>query len=277
MPEFTLKFVAHSSDTPTTYSIDPFTGVNVTHSGSHSEWTTLDVTIKNQPFSPYSDPSSATGMINFFYNIRVKGHFSDNWIELYRASDGYPIQDSGSKYTVVSYSVGTTGGDLDSGQRMVHVYGQVDFQVEAMVGWVSRVLNPNAAGQLDMYPWRFTGEVSGWSSTQTLIFDGSAPTETASSSPSPTSPAIVSPTPQNTTISPSPSSSPLPSSQIPDSTSDSSIQSNTQNTIVLGLDWVQLVVLIALIITVIVLAVAVAYLYHKSAKAKVETAAGASR
>jgi hypothetical protein len=45
---------------------------------------------------------------------------------------------------------------------------QVDFQVEAMTGFVHRVFNPNATNQLEMYPYVFSGETSGWSNTQTL-------------------------------------------------------------------------------------------------------------
>lgn len=49
VPEFTVKLVDSSYDVPTSYSIDPYTGQNVTHAGSHVESRTLDVKIKNQP------------------------------------------------------------------------------------------------------------------------------------------------------------------------------------------------------------------------------------
>lgn len=52
VPEFTVKLVDSSYDVPTTYSIDPYTGQNVTHAGSHVESRTLDVKIKNQPLPP---------------------------------------------------------------------------------------------------------------------------------------------------------------------------------------------------------------------------------
>jgi hypothetical protein len=37
VPEFTLVLVDSSYDVPTTYSIDPYTGDNVTHNGYHVE------------------------------------------------------------------------------------------------------------------------------------------------------------------------------------------------------------------------------------------------
>ena len=100
VPEFTVKLVDSSYDVPTTYSIDPYTGENVTHAGSHVERRSIEVKIKNQPFTPYYDESSGWN-ISFYYNIRIKGYYSEDWIELYRASDGYPTQ-SDSEYIVIS-------------------------------------------------------------------------------------------------------------------------------------------------------------------------------
>jgi hypothetical protein len=64
VPEFALKFSEHSFDTPITYSTNPYTGENVTNPASHYQWKTIEVTIKNQPAS-----------YDFYYNIRIKGHF----------------------------------------------------------------------------------------------------------------------------------------------------------------------------------------------------------
>ncbi|NLB55065.1 MAG: hypothetical protein GX811_04755 [Lentisphaerae bacterium] len=63
--------------------------------------------------------------------------------------------------------------------------GQVDFQVEAMVGWVSRVDNPDAASQFGRYIWQFTGENSGWSSTQTITIGENSGGEPEQSSVNP--------------------------------------------------------------------------------------------
>jgi hypothetical protein len=169
VPEFTVKLVDTSYTEPTTYSIDPYTGEKLTHAGSYVERTSLEVKIKNQPFTANKDADG----LSFFYNIRVKGHFSEDWIELYRASDGYPTQ-SDSEYTVISLgTLGENGLSLGSGTVALSIPlgGKADFQVEAMIGCVSRVYDPDATNQFGMYPWRFTGETSGWSNTQTLTID----------------------------------------------------------------------------------------------------------
>ena len=175
VPEFTVKLVDSSYDVPTTSSMDPYTGENVTHAGYRVESRSIEVTIKNQPFVPYS---SGGWNIEFYYNIRIRGHFSEDWIELYRASDGYPTQ-SDSQNTIISYVLGENN-DTILGTKMIEFppNSQVDFQVEAMIGYVSRVYNPNANGNpLAMYPWVFTGETSGWSGTQTLTIPASSAPE----------------------------------------------------------------------------------------------------
>jgi hypothetical protein len=123
-----MKFVGNPYDVPTTYSIDPSTGENVTHPGHHVEKITLDMTIKNQPFVPYYNASGGWN-IEFYYNIRIKGHYTEDWVELYRSSDGYPTQ-SDSEYTVIS--LGTLGGNglsLVTNAKMIDVPsgGKVDF------------------------------------------------------------------------------------------------------------------------------------------------------
>jgi len=182
VPEFTVQIVAYPYDVPTTHSIDPYTGQDITHQGYHVENKSIEVRIKNQPFTPYQiqDSYGNDWTINFYYNIRIKGHFSEDWIELYRADDGYPRQESDSDYSVLSYVL---GGDADTilGTKMIKLPagGQVDFQVEAMIGYVHRTNEP------PWYPWRLTGETSGWSSTQTITLptSGASPTPDQTAEP----------------------------------------------------------------------------------------------
>jgi hypothetical protein len=176
VPEFTVQLIDSSYDVPTTYSTDPYTGENVTHAGYHVESKSIEVRIKNQPFTPYwIQENENNWTINFFYNIRVKGHFGQDWTEIYHPSDGFPIQ-SDSEYTVKSFS--STGGEdfYDTSTSVIHAPsgGQVDFQVEAMIGYVSR----KYVGDYGpfSYPWVFTGETSGWSETRTITI----PTSTSS-------------------------------------------------------------------------------------------------
>jgi len=196
IPEYSVKFVDNSYDEPPTYEIDPYTGENVTHPSYHVKLINLEMTIKNQPFSPYYDADSGWN-ISFYYNIRIKGYYSEDWTELYRPSDGYPTQ-SDSEYTVISLgTLGENGLSLVTNAKMIDVHsgGQVDFQVEAMIGYVSRVYDPNATG-IDIYPWWFTGETSGWSNTQTItISESQTPTPSPATSPTPTSSPETTPSP----------------------------------------------------------------------------------
>ena len=196
VPEFTLKFVDHSYDVPTTFSIDPYTGENVTYLGYHVKRVTLEVTIKNQPFVPYYDTASGWN-ISFYYNIRMKGYYLEDWMELYRPSDGYPTQ-SDAEYTVISLgTLGENGLSLATNAKMIDVPsgGKVDFQVKAMIGYISRVFNPNANGnQLLMYPYVFTGETSNWSNTQTLSINYNSNSTASTTSPNPTPTSIITPT-----------------------------------------------------------------------------------
>jgi hypothetical protein len=103
IPEFTVEVVTHHYDIPTTYSIDPYTGENITHSGYHVEYETINISIKNEHYA-YGENYT------LYYNIHIKGHFEQNWTELYDSeSDDLPAQSS-SAYTVVSFSANYTNG-----------------------------------------------------------------------------------------------------------------------------------------------------------------------
>lgn len=199
VPEFTLEFDDESYDVPTTYEIDPYTGENVTHPGYHVPRTAFKMTIENQPFVPYYDEESEWN-ISFYYNIRMKGSYSEDWIELYRPSDGYPHQ-SDIEYTVISLgTLGGTGLALKTSAKMIDVPsgGQVDFQVEAMIGYVHR----SGVTAIPGSGWTFTGEKSGWSSTQTITIPASS---TPPPSPTPLPEQITEPTRP-----PEPQSEPFP-------------------------------------------------------------------
>jgi len=176
VPEFTVKFIDSSYTTPTTYSLDPYTGQNVTHHGSYVANKTIEVTIRNQPFVPYYDTSSGWN-ISLHYNVRVKGHYEVNWTNLYLREDLPYLSEnvpskSTSEYTILSYHSYQPNSEntyIMGGKMMDFPPGsQVDFQVEALAGYIHRVWNPNSTSQLDMYPYVFAGEESGWSNTQTL-------------------------------------------------------------------------------------------------------------
>ncbi len=181
-PEFTLKLVDHSYDMPSnyTYQIDQYTGkeVRTGRAGYRVENKTVEITIKNQPYT-YSSNGVA---YNLYYNVRVKGHFGNDWSELYpivdRLCSDYKDEysnflsrtsppQSTSEYTVLSFSAANYPAD-----------SQIDVQVQAIIGHDSRYyvleyafLYPTGRG--NWAPAVAYDITSDWSSTQTITLDWS--------------------------------------------------------------------------------------------------------
>jgi len=234
IPEFSVKFVDRSYDVPTTSSIDPYTGQSVIQSGYHIENYTIDVTIKNQPFTTYYDAAS-TFNVSLYYNVRMKGQYTQDWMNLYSPDTDYPKQ-SNSEYTVLSFVLGNSANH--PAFEDISLGAHVDFQVQALIGYVYRDYDPNETIQILMWPWVFSGETSGWNSTQTITIGASAPTATPNTSPSPTA--------SGTTV-PTESSGP-------------------QTSVLFGLDWIQVATLTLLGVIAVLLAVVVVYLRKRSVR-----------
>lgn len=165
VPEFTVKYLDLSYNVPTTTSIDPYTGQKVTSQGYHVENRTIELTINNQPYNAYSDTPQSYPFL--YFSVREKGHFAENWTEIYNPDMGYLLKSS-SAYTVVSYSLG-----IDFPFENGISSGQVDFQVEALVGGVYHISQNPLSGM------EFEGVKSGWSATQTVTIP--APTTSPTS------------------------------------------------------------------------------------------------
>ena len=171
IPEFTVKFETHPYYVPPVYSIDPYTGANVTtRAGYWVENKSVVFTIKNQPFTPYNDTNG--NYITLSYNIRGKGHFEPTWTT-FGNWQGAHYDATDSEYLEVSFPYG------DTLLARVPIGGQVDFQVDARVGYYT----------LNMVECReeFTGETSGWSPTLTItIGENQTPTPSPGTTPTPT-------------------------------------------------------------------------------------------
>jgi hypothetical protein len=157
VPEFTLRLIA---------------------SFPEKNKTTIELTIKNQPFD-----KDNIYHYSLVYTVRIRTS-DENWTDLYNAEDGYPPQ-SGSDYTVLSYVSGeiayypSDDYPLAPSTKVgiIPSYGQVDFQVQAMVGYRTRSLAWLYGRQ--GLPYVFEGESSGWSNTQTVtIREEQTPTST---------------------------------------------------------------------------------------------------
>ena len=84
VPQFSIQVVDYSYDVPTTYTTDSYTGKQITNPGYHVDDIRVEGKIKNQHFTPYMIPNpNSTNSdnpnlnIDFYYNIRYKGHFGN--------------------------------------------------------------------------------------------------------------------------------------------------------------------------------------------------------
>jgi hypothetical protein len=184
VPEFTVKWLNQSYTVPVSYSIDPYTGQSIKHPSYYVDNSSIQITIKNQPFVPYKDTINGW-TISLFYNIREKGHYTDTWKNIY-LTDELPVASYDSQYTVYTYPVQHYSNAPDEyylGSLLVQITegGQVDFQVQAMIGYVHRILQGSFA------PYYFNGTQSDWSPTQTVTIPASnvSPNPTVTPSPTP--------------------------------------------------------------------------------------------
>lgn len=165
VPEFTVELIDSSYDVPTTYFINRYTGEPVvTQEGYNVENKTIQLTIRNQP-----------QMVSrgYYYNVRVKEHFAENWKYLFPSMYSPKMLDS--EFTTVSFSSsgGAFHGVWGSSFEAPSV-GELDFQVQAFVGYVDYHIDG----------WTFETVESGWSDTQTLtISESQAPTPEPTSTP----------------------------------------------------------------------------------------------
>jgi hypothetical protein len=183
-PEFTITYVDRSYDVPTTYSIDRYTGDNVTHEGYHVYNSTFELSIKNALINL----TPADYIV--YYNVRFKGHFDiENWTTCYVYSPRYVtyysnetvesrvncLQASDAEYTTVS--VPATAYPPDA---------QIDVQVQTLV--YSRtsvwIYESEFSGYGNYYPALIQLKVSDWSSTQTVAIPEKVATPESTAMPS---------------------------------------------------------------------------------------------
>ncbi|MCL2643454.1 MAG: hypothetical protein FWD52_08120 [Candidatus Bathyarchaeota archaeon] len=182
MPEFSVKLVDNSYDVPSssTTVTDPFTGqeTTTTNPGRHVVDRTIEVTIKNQPFTPYTDADGYEHYLH--YSVDFKGHFEDE--QSWRFLIG--VAPSDSQYTTITlsrYQIWYMDNYYQVRLNSLPAGSQLDFRVKAEVGYSKSVWDPD---HLMSYMWTeyVLDAESGWSGVQTITI----PDETASSPPSQT-------------------------------------------------------------------------------------------
>lgn len=245
VPEFSVRLVSHPYDVPpkTTTTVDQYTGkeTSYTQPGYRVENQSIEITIKNQPFTPYN-LTAHTGYnhetgetytydrnvtVNFYYNINVKGHYGSEWKAV------------GSSLSSV-YEGPQSNVQLDSEYSVISIKAEdypndavLDFRVQAAIGYYT------AWGRsVIIMGYDFYGQESDWSSIKQLTL-GSPQTPTPAPTVQPTVMSTVTPTlPPSSTLSPI----------------ATPIQSNPQTETNLTLSWEQdaLIICVAVIATLIV-------------------------
>jgi hypothetical protein len=152
------------------------------------------VSIKNQAFASYNTGNEDDSIVGLRYIIQVKGHFQEWYGEPNPIDSMYR---SDSQYTEKRYGlVGNNASDWNGivyGSLDVPVGGEVDVRVKAYIGYLTTIYGtPSPYDGMfggDGKPARhlvFTGESSGWSSTQTIKIPSvsiSSTSDSSSSSP----------------------------------------------------------------------------------------------
>jgi hypothetical protein len=279
VPEFTLKYVDDSYDVPPTYGVDPYTGKTVlTQAGYHIQNASVELIIKNQPYHSYRNENGS--LVWLFYYIAVKGHFENwttiNWTSYWmnqKSSESHPdgfTPSSDSEYTVITYGlVGDNGTDTAYKYRSSTAYNspfyygyydytlgnvsvgdQVDFRVQAIIGYSTRINETLSVPPIGLEPgdvphyYIFTGQSSDWSNTQTVTIGDNTTIADSGSSPSPSAEA----------------------SNTPEKPTATSQQPGEQLGILFGLGWSEIIIIVLLAVIAVLLAAAVVYLRKRSVK-----------
>ncbi|MCW4000113.1 MAG: hypothetical protein NWE93_07725 [Candidatus Bathyarchaeota archaeon] len=180
--EFTLRYVDHSYDVPSSSSssTDPYTGEVTTSTipGYRVDQRTIEVTVKNDPSISY-------------YNLRYKGHYSDQWSYFpFNPSDrvnGYSIHGtpadtppyvaSDSQYTTLTLYIPSN----------IPLEGLMDVQVQGLSGSI-RIQHEGSLGAMMLgynttYNLYFEGTPSDWSDTKTIRIGSETSTATVDPTP----------------------------------------------------------------------------------------------
>lgn len=166
IPEFTVRYIDDSYDVNTPASIDPFTGASIPATSYHVDHRLIQVSFANNKLPEIPADSHS----EYYYNIRYKGQYTNNWAEPRGASDEYYRT---SYFKTVNFSLGdiSAGTQLPAGTK-------IDFQVQLMYGGIGM----NFSDKWGVGPLYFAGETSEWSNTQTVAL-GDAPSTDPTQTP----------------------------------------------------------------------------------------------
>ena len=146
VPEFTVRYVDRSYYVEPVYGVDPYSGKTVQTGGGFTiENKTVDVAINSQSFTPYVYMDGDMPRSVFLsWQIRIKGHFEDNWHDLKTET---PVWNE--SYRVITYLL----DDLPI-PHFLKIGDQIDYQVRTRIGY--QVCTSGDPYDLDS--WEFHGE-----------------------------------------------------------------------------------------------------------------------
>ncbi len=137
---------------------------------------TIVFTIKNQPYT-------VSNGINYYFNFRYKNNYDQQWkytqfnpngTSVYKAGGFFTSSlsffksfyaASNSEYTTITFNK-TVFMDYYDASVFANGY-KLDFQVQAQIGTISWIEGSGSPSLGSLY--KFTGESSSWSETQTLV------------------------------------------------------------------------------------------------------------
>jgi len=227
VPEFTVKQIDQSYDISPSTTTNPYTGEPTTNPGHHVSKLSIEVTIKNQPYTPTMVNGNTTGI---FYNVEVKSN-KPHYAAGFEGYNEYAIRASNDDYTVVTINLNSGEGSTWEISRGI----QVDFRVQAVVGYSFLVQGIHIFPEGNEFVLLSAGN---WSSTQTITVGESNTT------PEPTAAQTTS-APTDTIV---PTEAPT--------------EAITQNSVAFGLSWEQIVIVV-MAMAIAVLAVGLAVLWRR--------------
>lgn len=166
VPEFTVKLIDNSYVEPPAYTIDPYTGeTKLVWVGGYVSNKTIEVTIKNQPFTSYTNSSGHK--FDLYYIIEMKGHYAEGW-----SSWSSPFHKQFDSEDIVAQM---TANNYEDGS-------QLEFRVKAVVAYDASYYDILGLGLRSQYVLD-EHVTSDYSSIKTLKIGSASPSQTTTVPP----------------------------------------------------------------------------------------------
>lgn len=171
VPEFSVRLVNNSYSTHpiTTTTTDPYTGkqTTVTTPSQYLKDEYIEVSVKNQPFTPYSIDyhNIDSRPVNLYFDVIAQGHFTTDKSIVDESQS--QIEDYNSQYT-----------NFTLYRNEVPSPAVLDFKVRAIIGYLVNQYDPEEnlpPPEIHDPNFVVTGTTSSWSNPQTLTITSSNP------------------------------------------------------------------------------------------------------